>query len=138
MSQNKGKKVVVIQGLGYVGAVMAVVCANAIKDEYAVLGVDLPNRDSFWKINSLNNGEFPLIAEDPKIEQYYRNALHKGNIYATCDDYAYYHADIVMIDIGLDVQITKSQIVKLQNMTSVFQILKMQLNLLQKNARKIY
>ena len=51
-SQNKGKKVVVVQGLGYVGAVMAVVCANAIKDEYAVLGVDLPNRDSFWKINS--------------------------------------------------------------------------------------
>ena len=109
LSQNKGKKVVVIQGLGYVGAVMAVVCANAIKDEYAVLGVDLPNRDSFWKINSLNNGEFPLIAEDPKIEQYYRNALHKGNIYATCDDYAYYHADIVIVDIGLDVQITKSQ-----------------------------
>ena len=66
LSQNKGKKVVVVQGLGYVGVAMVAVCMNAIKDEYAVLGVDFINRDSFWKINSLNNGEFPLTLRTRK------------------------------------------------------------------------
>jgi nucleotide sugar dehydrogenase len=108
LSQNKGKKVVVVQGLGYVGSVMAVVCANAIECEYAVVGIDLPNESSFWKIQSLNDGEFPLIAEDPKIEQFYRNALHKGNVYATYDDYVYSLADIVIVNIGIDVQMNKS------------------------------
>ena len=46
LSINKGKKVVVVQGLGFVGAVMALVCANAIGEEYAVIGVDLPNLKS--------------------------------------------------------------------------------------------
>jgi nucleotide sugar dehydrogenase len=108
LSKNKDKKIVVVQGLGYVGSVMAVVCANAIDGEYAVLGIDLPNENSFWKTQSLNDGEFPLKAEDPKIEQFYRNALHKGNFYATCDDYVYSLADIVIVDIGLDVQIKKA------------------------------
>ena len=108
LSKNKNKKIVVVQGLGYVGSVMALVCANAIESEYAVLGIDLPNENSFWKTQSLNDGEFPLRAEDPKVEQFYRNALHKGNFYATCDDYVYSLADIVIVDIGLDVQIKKT------------------------------
>mgnify|MGYP001459358087 CR=1 FL=1 len=108
LSKNKNKKIVVVQGLGYVGSVMALVCANAIDSEYAVLGIDLPNENSFWKTQSLNDGEFPLRAEDPKVEQFYRNALHKGNFYATCDDYVYSLADIVIVDIGLDVQIKKT------------------------------
>ena len=107
LSKNKDKKIIVVQGLGYVGSVMAVVCANAIDGEYAVLGIDLPNKNSFWKTQSLNDGDFPLKAEDQKIEQFYRNALHKGNFYATCDDYVYSLADIVIVDIGLDVQIRK-------------------------------
>ena len=108
LPKNKNKKIVVVQGLGYVGSVMALVCANAIDSEYAVLGIDLPNENSFWKTQSLNDGEFPLRAEDPKVEQFYRNALHKGNFYATCDDYVYSLADIVIVDIGLDVQIKKT------------------------------
>ena len=106
--QNIGKKVIVVQGLGYVGSVMAVVCANAIEDEYAVIGIDLPDKNTFWKIQSINDGDFPLIAEDPKIEQFYRNALHKGNLYATCDEYVYSLADVIIVDVGLDVQIQKS------------------------------
>ena len=35
--------VVVIQGLGFVGAVMSLICANSIKKNYTVIGVDLPN-----------------------------------------------------------------------------------------------
>ena len=34
LSKNKDKKIIVVQGLGYVGSVMAVVCANAIDGEW--------------------------------------------------------------------------------------------------------
>ena len=53
LSKNKGKKVVVVQGLGFVGAVMSIVCANALTEEYAVIGIDLANENSYWKINLL-------------------------------------------------------------------------------------
>ena len=69
---NKGKKVVVVQGLGFVGAVMSLVCANALTEEYAVVGIDLPSPASYWKIQSINEGVFPVIASDPKIEEFYR------------------------------------------------------------------
>ena len=53
LSRNKGKKVVVVQGLGFVGAVMSLVCANAISEEYAVIGVDLASESTYWKIKSI-------------------------------------------------------------------------------------
>ena len=53
--------VVVVQGLGFVGAVMSLVCANAIDKDYAVIGVDLPTEESYWKIASINDGNIPVI-----------------------------------------------------------------------------
>ncbi|MBK5271345.1 MAG: nucleotide sugar dehydrogenase, partial [Bacteroidia bacterium] len=53
---HPGKKVVVVQGLGFVGSVMALVVANALTEEYAVIGIDLPTASSFWKICSINEG----------------------------------------------------------------------------------
>lgn len=101
---HSGKKVVVVQGLGFVGSVMGLVVANALTEEYAVIGIDLPTPASYWKIRSINEGVFPVIASDPKIEQYYKNALKKKNYYATFDNYAYSHADVVVVDINLDVK----------------------------------
>jgi UDP-N-acetyl-D-mannosaminuronate dehydrogenase len=72
LQKNNGKKVVVVQGLGFVGAVMSLVCANALTEEYAVIGVDLANENTFWKIKSINDGIFPLIADDPKIAEFFR------------------------------------------------------------------
>ena len=101
---HAGKKVVVVQGLGFVGAVMGLVVANALTEEYAVIGIDLPTAASYWKIRSINEGVFPVIASDPKIDLYYQNALQKKNYYATCDNYVYSKADVVVVDINLDVQ----------------------------------
>ena len=42
----EGKQIVVVQGLGFVGAVMALICANADDTPYFVIGVDLPNQRS--------------------------------------------------------------------------------------------
>lgn len=104
LSRNEGKKVVVVQGLGFVGAVMSLICANAITEEYAVIGVDLANENTYWKIKSINDGIFPLIADDPKIAKFFDNARAKGNFYATYDSVAYQHADVIIVDINLDVQ----------------------------------
>ncbi len=101
---HPSKKVVVVQGLGFVGSVMGLVVANALTEEYAVIGVDLPVEGSYWKIRSINEGFFPVIASDPKIGEYYQNALQKKNYYATYDAYAYSKADIVVVDINLDVK----------------------------------
>ncbi len=77
LSLHPGKKVVVVQGLGFVGSVMGLVVANALTEEYAVIGIDLPAPSSYWKICSINEGVFPVIASDPKIDIYYQNALQK-------------------------------------------------------------
>ena len=104
IAEHPGKKVVVVQGLGFVGSVMSLVVANALTEEYAVIGIDLPTAFSYWKIQSINEGIFPVIADDPKIEQFYQEARDKKNLYATCDSYAYGKADIVIVDINLDVK----------------------------------
>jgi nucleotide sugar dehydrogenase len=106
---HPGKKVVVVQGLGFVGSVMGLVVANALTEEYAVIGIDLPTPSSYWKIRSINEGVFPVIASDPKIEVYYQNALKKKNYYATFDAYAYSKADVVVVDINLDVKKQSSE-----------------------------
>ena len=104
LQKNEEKKVIVVQGLGFVGAVMALVCANAITEEYAVIGVDLPNENTYWKIRSINDGVFPLVADDPKIAEFFDNAKVKGNFLATYDPVAYKYADVIIVDINLDVQ----------------------------------
>jgi len=102
VSKNN-KPVIAVQGLGFVGAVMSLVCANAIDGDYAVIGVDLPRKDTFWKIKSINEGLFPVIASDPKIEEFYNITKQKGNLLATFDSYAYTKADVIIVDINLDV-----------------------------------
>jgi len=104
LANNEGKRVVVVQGLGFVGAVMSLVCANAITEEYAVIGVDLANENTYWKIRSINDGIFPLTADDSKIAEFFDNTKAKGNFLATYDPLAYQYADVVIVDINLDVQ----------------------------------
>lgn len=104
LSRNEGKKVVVVQGLGFVGAVMSLICSNAITQEYAVIGVDLANASTYWKIKSINDGIFPLVADDPKIAEFFESAKAKGNFLATYDPLAYQYADVIIVDINLDVQ----------------------------------
>jgi UDP-N-acetyl-D-glucosamine dehydrogenase len=103
LSNHKGKKVIVVQGLGFVGAVMTLICSNALNEEYAVIGVDLANSNNYWKIASINEGVFPIVASDPKIEEFYEKTQSKGNLLATFDSYAYAVADVIIVDINLDV-----------------------------------
>ena len=104
IKNNSKNPVVVVQGLGFVGAVMSLVCANAINKDYAVIGIDLPTEESYWKIASLNDGHFPVISSDPKVKTFYEQSRKKGNLFATYDNIAYQLADVIIVDINLDVQ----------------------------------
>lgn len=115
IKSNLGKKVVVVQGLGFVGAVMSLVCANALAEEYAVIGIDLNTEKCIKRINDLNNGCFPLVADDPKIEIFYQNSRAKGNFYATTDPVAFEFADVIIVDINLDVKKSNNKDFSLNN-----------------------
>jgi len=92
---------IVVQGLGFVGAVMSLVVANS-SNNYRVIGVDLPSNQDL--IDKLNSGIFPIETSDPKVEAYFKHAINKGNFQATSDTSAYKDADVVIVDINLDVQ----------------------------------
>ncbi len=114
MAKFPERKVVVVQGLGFVGAVMSIVCANAKGAEYAVIGVDLPTPQSWWKICEINAGHFPIKASDPNVEVFFQNARRQGNFYATADPYAYSKADVIIVDVNLDVDKQNNEINELK------------------------
>ena len=104
MDLNADRKIVVVQGLGFVGTVMSLVIANNHNDEYAVIGVDRASEESYWKIAQINEGNLPITSSDPKVEEYFKRSMSNNNFYATYDTEAYSFADTIIIDINLDVE----------------------------------
>ncbi|MBN2239595.1 MAG: nucleotide sugar dehydrogenase [Dehalococcoidales bacterium] len=105
--KSLGREIVVVMGLGFVGAVMAAVIANAEDDSGKpskfVIGLQRPSIRSYWKIQVLNRGEAPLKAEDVKVEQYIRNCvLEKKTLIATYNEEVIKLADIVVVDVQCD------------------------------------
>ena len=64
-----GREIVVVMGVGFVGAVMAAIVADTVDGEgnpsKFVIGMQRPSVRSFWKIPMLNRGVSPVKAEDP-------------------------------------------------------------------------
>ncbi len=104
LERNKGKKIAVVQGLGFVGSVMALVIANSLKRDHAVIGVDLPEKDSYWKVGAINEGEFPVVSTDPKVDSFFAEAREHNTLMATTNPVAYEHADHIVVDIDLDAE----------------------------------
>lgn len=107
--RKQGRQIVVVQGLGFVGSAVAAVIASA-KDEaelplYFVIGVDLPSPSGYWKVAKLNNGLAPMVSPDPELPQLIREAVQNTeNLCATASEEAYALADVILIDIPLDVR----------------------------------
>ena len=107
--RSKGSQVVVVQGLGFVGAAVAAVIAGTTDDEgnrpYFVIGVDLPAASSYWKVAKISDGTPPVASTDPELAQLTRAAVHDvGNLRATTCKDAYSLADIVVVDVHLDAE----------------------------------
>ena len=67
-----GREIVVVMGLGFVGAVMAGVVADTVdrnsgKPSKFVIGMQRPSTRSFWKIPYINRGIPPVESEDPEV-----------------------------------------------------------------------
>ena len=68
----KNREIVVVMGVGFVGAVMAAIVADAVdktgQPSKFVIGMQRPSARSFWKIPLLNRGVSPVKAEDPEVD----------------------------------------------------------------------
>jgi UDP-N-acetyl-D-glucosamine dehydrogenase len=103
-----GKEIVVVMGLGFVGAVMAAVIADSTdkktgKTQKFVIGMQRPSTSSYWKIAILNTGASPVKAEDPEVDLLIRRCvLERKNLIATYTYDALKLADVVVVDVQCD------------------------------------
>ncbi len=104
----KGREIVVVMGVGFVGAVMAGVVADSVNREtgesrYFVIGMQRPSPRSFWKIPYLNRGISPVEAEDPDVAPLIQRCVQdKQTLTATFTYDALSLADVVVVDVQCD------------------------------------
>ncbi|OUU53247.1 MAG: hypothetical protein CBC25_01240 [Pelagibacteraceae bacterium TMED65] len=107
LSSGSGRPLVCVQGLGFVGAAMSVAVALAKDDSgeeiFDVLGVDLPSADGKQRVQSIMSGFFPFQSGDTTIEAATKVCRSRGNLAATTNSRAFQLADIVVVDVNLDV-----------------------------------
>lgn len=106
-ARRDGKEIVVVMGVGFVGAVMAAIVADT-EDEKGqpsklVIGCQRPSTRSYWKIPLLNQGTSPVKAEDPEVEKMIsRCVLDKKSLTATYNSECLKLADCVVVDVQCD------------------------------------
>jgi UDP-N-acetyl-D-glucosamine dehydrogenase len=106
-ARKEGKEIVVVMGLGFVGAVMAAIVADTVdkqgKPSKLVIGCQRPSVRSYWKIPMLNRGESPVKAEDPEVDQIIRRTVvEKQTLVATYNADCLKLADCVVVDVQCD------------------------------------
>ena len=106
--REKGREIVVVMGLGFVGAVMAAVTADSVDKKTGepgkfVIGMQRPSTRSFWKIPLFNRGISPLKSEDPAVEELIERCVKdRNNLTATYTYDALKLADILVLDVQCD------------------------------------
>src|SRR4030042_279443 len=104
-ARSEGKEIVVVMGVGFVGAVMAAIIADTVdkksgKPSKLVIGCQRPSPRSYWKIPLLNRGLSPVKAEDPEVEPMIKRCvLEKKTLMATYNDDCLKLADCVVVDV---------------------------------------
>jgi UDP-N-acetyl-D-glucosamine dehydrogenase len=106
-ARKKGQEIVVVMGVGFVGAVMAAIVADTTdskgKSGKFVIGVQRPSTRSYWKIPMLNQGVSPVKAEDPEVDPMIRRCVtEKKTLVATYVYDVLKFADVVVVDVQLD------------------------------------
>jgi UDP-N-acetyl-D-glucosamine dehydrogenase len=107
-ARNEDKEIIVVMGVGFVGAVMAAIIADSVdkktgKPNKFVIGCQRPSTRSYWKIPLLNRGQAPVKAEDPEVEPMIaRCVLEKKTLVATYNSDCLKLADCVVVDVQCD------------------------------------
>ncbi len=105
-----GREIVLVMGVGFVGAVMAGVIADTVnpadgKPTKFVIGMQRPSPRSYWKIPYLNQGLAPVEAEDPEVARLIRRCVQeKKTLTASFTYEALSFADVVVVDVQCDYQ----------------------------------
>lgn len=105
--RSQGREIVVVMGIGFVGAVMAAVVADSTDDSGKpgkfVIGMQRPSARSFWKIPLMNRGVTPVKSEDPEVpEMIKRCVVDKGTLTTSFTYQALSLADTVVVDVQCD------------------------------------
>jgi len=106
-ARKEKKEIVVVMGLGFVGAVMAAIVAST-KDKSGkpskfVIGCQRPSSRSYWKIPMINKGLSPVKAEDPKVDILIEDCVLKTKtLVATYNSDCLQFADCVVVDVQCD------------------------------------
>jgi nucleotide sugar dehydrogenase len=103
----KNREIVVVMGVGFVGAVMAAIVADTVdkngQPAKFVIGMQRPSARSFWKIPLLNRGISPVKAEDPEVDPMIDRCVNKKKtLMATYTYEVLKLADIVVVDVQCD------------------------------------
>ena len=102
-----GREIVVVMGVGFVGAAMAAVVADT-EDENGestkfVIGMQRPSTRSYWKIPLLNRGLSPVKSEDEELEPMIARCVNeKKTLTATFSYEVLKLADVVVSDVQCD------------------------------------
>ena len=107
-ARKEGKEIVVVMGVGFVGAVMAAIIADTVdkktgKPNKFVIGCQRPSTRSYWKIPLLNRGQSPVKAEDPQVDPMIARCVNeKKTLIATYNSDCLALADCVVVDVQCD------------------------------------
>ncbi len=107
-ARGEGQEIVVVMGVGFVGAVMAAIVADTVdtntgKPTKFVIGCQRPSFRSYWKIPLLNRGQSPVKAEDPEVDPMIARCVNdKKTLVATYNNDCLKLADCVIVDIQCD------------------------------------
>jgi len=87
-ARDEQKEIVVVMGVGFVGAIMAAIIADTESKpghpSKFVIGCQRPSTRSYWKIPLINRGISPVKAEDPEVDKIIsRCVLEKKTFTAT-------------------------------------------------------
>jgi nucleotide sugar dehydrogenase len=107
LNDKRGRKIVCVQGLGFVGAANAIAIASARDGAgdplYTVVGVDLPTASGRERAAALNQGAFPFPTTDAGLVEAAQSVRAAGNLVAVTDAGVFGEADIIVVEIGLDI-----------------------------------
>ena len=107
-ARKDGREIVVVMGVGFVGAVMAAIIADTVdkktsKPSKFVIGCQRPSTRSYWKIPMLDKGQSPVKAEDPQVDPMIaRCVLEKKTLIGTYNSDCLELADCVVVDVQCD------------------------------------
>ena len=107
-ARKEGREIVVVVGLGFVGAVMAAIVADTEdpatgRPSKFVIGYQRPSRRSYWKVPILNRGESPVRSEDPEVDDLIARCVReKKTLTATYVSESLALADCVVVDVQCD------------------------------------